>query len=210
METLAKVGLELSTTKTKITHIDDGFDFLGFHVRKYPNGKLLIKPSKAGIKRFLKTIKEIIKKGVALPTEQLIHALNSRLTGWINYYRSSVSSRVFSVIDNEIYHALMRWALKRHARKGKRWVVNKYLTTIGGDHWRFHCIIKDKAGKKKPLYLKNASDTKIRRHVKIKSAATPFNPLYKEYFEQREEKRIGHKTISNNTHYAGLKTIQPY
>lgn len=104
----------------------------------------------------------------------------------------------------------MRWVLKRHARKGKRWVVNKYFTTLGGDHWRFHCVIKDKTGKKKPLYLKNASDTKIRRHVKIKSSATPFNPLYKEYFEQREEKRIRRKTISKMTHAAGLKIIQPY
>ncbi len=81
VEALAKVGLELSIAKTKITHIDDGFDFLGFSVRKYKNGKLLIKPSKAGIKRFLQTVKEIIKKGVALPTEQLIYNLNNRLTG---------------------------------------------------------------------------------------------------------------------------------
>lgn len=210
VEALAKVGLELSTAKTKITYIDDGFDFLGFNVRKYKNGKLLIKPSKAGIKRFLKTIKEIIKKGVALPTEQLIHALNSRLTGWTNYYRSSVSSRVFSMIDNEIYHALMRWALKRHARKGKRWIVNKYFTTFGEDHWRFHCIIKDKAGKKKSLYLKNASDTKIRRHIKIKSDATPFNPLYKDYFAGREQERIRRRSTSNLAHYAGRKIIQPY
>lgn len=209
-QALAKVGLALSPTKTKIIHINDGFDFLGFNVRKYKNGKLLIKPAKANIKRFLKEIRTTIKKGVALPTETLIRTLNSRLTGWVNYYRTSVSSKVFSAIDNEIYLALMRWALKRHARKGKRWIVNKYFTTLGGDHWRFHCIIKDKAGKKKPLYLKTASDTKIRRHIKIKSAATPFNPLYKEYFEQLEEKRIRRKTIINDKNSAGLKIIQPY
>jgi len=209
-EALAQVGLELSITKTKITHIDDGFDFLGFHVRKYKNGKLLIKPSKAGVKRFLKTIKEIIKKGAAWPTEKLIYNLNNRLIGWTQYYRSSVSSKVFSMIDNEIYLALMRWAFKRHARKGKPWIVKKYFTTLGKDRWRFHCITKDKAGKKKPLYLKNASDTKIRRHIKIKSAATPFNPSYKEYFEQREQERKRRKAISNLAHYAGLKIIQPY
>ena len=210
VEALAKVGLELSTTKTKITHIEDGFDFLGFNVRKYPNGKLLIKPSKAGVKRFLKSIKEIIKKGIAWPTEQLIRTLNNSLTGWTNYYRSSVSSKVFSTIDHEIYLALMRWACKRHARKGKRWIVKKYFTTLGGDNWRFHCITKDKAGKKKPLYLKNASDTKIRRHIKIKSDATPFNPLYKDYFAQREQERIRRRSTSNLAHYAGLKMIQPY
>lgn len=210
VKALAKVGLELSTTKTKITHIEDGFDFLGFNVRKYPNGKLLIKPSKAGLKRFLKTIKEIIKKRVAWPTDKLIYTLNNCLTGWTNYYRSSVSSKVFSLIDNEIFQALMRWAYKRHARKGKRWIVKKYFTTLKGDHWRFHCKIKDKDGKQKLLYLKNASDTKIRRHIKIKSAATPFNPLYKEYFEQREQERIRRKAVNKFAHSTGLKIIQPY
>lgn len=210
VEALAKVGLELSATKTKITHIEDGFDFLGFSVRKYKNGKLLIKPSKAGIKRFLKSIKEIIKQGVAWPTEKLIHTLNNRLTGWANYYQSSVSSEAFSTIDHEIFKALMRWACKRHARKGKRWIVKKYFTTLRGNHWRFHCKIKDKEGKQRPLYLKNASDTKIRRHIKIKSAATPFDPLYREYFIQREQERIRRKTISNFAHSTGLKIVQPY
>ena len=77
-EALAKVGLELSSTKTRITHINDGFDFLGFNVRKYNNGKLLIKPAKANVKRFLNEIRTIIKKGVALPTDKLIHTLNTR------------------------------------------------------------------------------------------------------------------------------------
>jgi RNA-directed DNA polymerase len=207
---LAKVGLELSISKTKITHINDGFDFLGFNVRKYKDGKLLIKPSKAGIKRFLKIIREIIKKGIAWPTEQLIHALNNRITGWANYYRTSVSSEVFSTIDHEIFLALKRWTFKRHASKGKRWIMKKYYTTLGGDHWRFYCKTKDKAGNQKLLYLKHASDTKIRRHVKIKSAATPFDPLYKNYFEQREKDRVLRKTISNLSHTAGLRIIQPY
>lgn len=210
VDRLAKVGLELSKTKTKITHIDDGFDFLGFNIRKYPNGKLLIKPAKESIKQFLKEIRIIIKKSVALPTEQLIYNLNSRLRGWVNYYRTSVSSKVFARIDHEIIQALLRWAYKRHARKGKRWIVKKYFTTLKGNNWRFHCMIRDKEGKTKPLYLQNASDTKIRRHVKIKSEATPFNPKYKDYFKQREEERKRRKTISNYSDTAGLRIIQPY
>jgi RNA-directed DNA polymerase len=189
---------------------NDGFDFLGFNVRKYENGKLLIKPSKESIKRLLKKIKEIIKKGIALPTELLIHSLNNCITGWVNYFRSSVSSDVFSTIDHEIFLALMRWGYKRHPRKGKRWIVKHYFTTLGGDHWRFYCKSKDKTGKQKLLYLKHASDTKIRRHVKIKSAATPFNPLYKNYFEQREKDRVLRKAISNLSHTAGLRVIQSY
>lgn len=209
VQALSEVGLELSTTKTKITNIDDGFDFLGFNVRKYKSGKLLIKPSKASIKRFLKTIKETIKTGMASPTDKLIHALNSRLIGWTNYYRSVVSSKVFSIIDKEIFLALMRWACRRHSRKGKKWIVNKYFTTIKGDHWRFHCKVKDKDGKNKLLYLKKANDTKIRRHVKIRSAAKLFDPLYKKYFEQRGKMHIQRKAIGNYEHSAGSKTIQP-
>ena len=114
------------------------------------------------------------------------------------------------MIDRYVFQTLMLMMCKRHARKGKQWIVKKYFTTVRGNQWRFYCTIKDKDGKQKPLYLRNASDTKIRRHVKIKSAATPFDPLYKEYFEQREQKRIQRNTISNFTDSAGLKIIQPY
>jgi len=209
-EALKVVGLELSMSKTKITSITDGFDFLGFHFRKYPCGKLLIKPSKAGIQRFLKEVKLVIKKSDALPTDKLIHTLNSRITGWVNYYRTCIASRVFAQIDSVIFQALMSWGLKRHARKGKPWIVKKYFTSRGGDNWTFYCITKDKHGKAKPLYLKNAADTKIRRHIKIKSDANPFNPLYREYFDKREKDREQRSMIINDTSSTGLRTIQPY
>lgn len=104
----------------------------------------------------------------------------------------------------------MRMLCKRHARKGKKWIVRHYFTTYRGDRWRFHCMTKDKKGNKKPFYLKKATDTKIRRHIKIVSTATPFNPLYKDYFKQREQKRIRREANSNLTHSAGLKIIQSY
>ena len=209
VKSLSAVGLELSEAKTKITHIDDGFDFLVFNVRKY-NGKLLIKPSKAGIKRFLTTMKEVIKRGVTLPTENLIYTLNNRLIGWVNYYRSVVSSDVFYRIDHEILKTLLRWAYKRHARKGKKWIVKKYFISIEGNHWRFYCKTKSKDNKEKLLFLKHAGDTKIRRHIKIKSDATPFDPLYKDYFEQREQRRLHRNTFSKPKCSVGVKIIQSY
>lgn len=66
---------------------------------------------------------------------------------------------------------------------------SKYYTTLGGDNWRFHCIVKDKHGNKKPLYLKRASDTLIRLHIKVKSEANPFDPRFREYFMQRAKKQ---------------------
>lgn len=188
VEFLGNVGLELSREKTKITPIENGFDFLGFSIRKYKNGKLLIKPSKENIKRFLREIKELIRKSAALPADKLIHALNEKLTGWTNYYRSVVSSEIFSRIDHELFMSLKRWSFKRHARKGIRWCVKHYWKSHKGDNWRFYCMTKDKEGNKKTLLLKRAKDTKICRHVKIKASANPFDPSYKDYFVKRDSK----------------------
>lgn len=123
---LREVSLELSTEKSRITKIEDGFDFLGFNIRKYHGEKLLIKPSKASIKPILKDVRAVIKSSIALPTEILIHRLNQKIRGWTNYYRGAVSSQVFTKIDSEIYSALKHWCLKRHARKGKSWIIKKF------------------------------------------------------------------------------------
>ncbi len=203
---LKEVGLELSIEKSKITKIEDGFNFLGFNVRKYSGGKLLIKPSKASIKTFLEDVRAIIKSAIALPTEILIRQLNQKITGWTNYYKGGVSSKVFAKIDFEIYSALKNWCLKRHARKGKHWISRKYFTALAGDNWRFHCTIKDKEGNKKTLYLKRATDTHIRRHIKVKAEANPFNPRFKEYFKERE-KKIRKANLPTHAATAGLHSI---
>ena len=88
--------------------------------------------------------------------------------------------------------------------------MKKYLTKVGGDNWRFHCVVKDKVGVKKPLYLKQATDTHIRRHKKIKADANPFDPSYAEYFAQRKKERYTRLINSNKTESAGLRIIQPY
>jgi RNA-directed DNA polymerase len=201
---LGKVGLELSIEKSKITRIEKGFDFLGFNIRKYPCGKLLIKPSKASIKAFREGIRTTIKSASALPTEILIHQLNQKITGWTNYYKGAVSSKIFASIDSTTFLALKQWCLKRHARKGKAWIFRKYFTTLGGDNWRFHCLIKGKDGNKKPLYLKRASDTLIRRHIKVKAEANPFDPRFTDYFKERKEKNRKAKLLTPAA-TAGLK-----
>ncbi|WP_010301934.1 group II intron reverse transcriptase/maturase [Candidatus Odyssella thessalonicensis] len=208
-EFLKTVGLELSTEKTKITPIGKGFDFLGFTIRKYKNGKVLTKPSKTNIKRFLKEIKIFIRKGAALPTDRLIHALNEKIMGWTIYYRI-VSSKVFTQIDHELFQALKRWALKTHSRKGIKWIIKHYWKSHKGDNWRFYCLIKDKEGKKQTLFLKRAIDTKIRRHIKIVAKSNPFDPFYKDYFAKRELEKQRRRKLSYDTELTGLKIIQPY
>ena len=182
---LKERGLELSTEKTKITHVDDGFDFLGFNVRKY-KGKLLIKPSKGNIKGFLDTIRVLIKSNATVRTEELIRQLNPKIRGWANYYRHAVAKATFSYVDDCIFKALMRWINRRHPEKNAQWRNKKYFRTQGMRRWIFSVKVKNKKGDYSFLDLFTASQLPIRRHVKIRAEANPYDPQYVEYFSERE------------------------
>ena len=185
IESLKEVGLELSQEKSKITHIDKGFNFLGFNVRKY-RGTLLIKPSKDNINIFLKDIRSTIKANYSAKTENLINLLNPKIRGWANYFRGSVSSKAYSYVDDVIYKALRSLMLHRHPNKSKSWIVRKYFISRELSNWNFHAMIKDKNGNKIPLYLYHASETPIERHIKITSEAHPYDPKFRDYFKHRE------------------------
>jgi len=182
-------GLVLSKEKTKITHIKEGFDFLGVNTRKYRNGKLIQKPAKDSVKRFMNDIRETIKRNGAVKTEVLIHLLNSKLIGWANYYRHYCSKKTFGDIAHKLFPLLLRWGIRRHQRKGKWWVVNKYFRTKGHQHWIFSTKVKDKLFNTVYLDLKEISHIPIRRHVKIVADATPFDPAYDKYFRIRQARR---------------------
>src|SRR3982075_3364920 len=107
---LQERGLELSPTKTVITHVEHGFDFLGQNVRRYPNGKLLIKPSKKNVKTFLDGVRRTIKAALGSSAAALIEELNRKTRGWANYHRHVVSKRMFTYVDHAIFSRLWRWA----------------------------------------------------------------------------------------------------
>ena len=180
---LAERGLELSEEKTLITHIDDGFDFLGFNVRKY-NNVLLIKPSKKCVKKFLDSIRYTIESNKSCTQETMIRLLNPKITGWANYYKSGVSSEIFQRVDDQIYRKLWQWAKRRHPKKSKKWVLNRYFHSYKGRNWRF-LVVLNKNNKEDVFPLKLAFETKIVRHKKIKSEANPFDAEWKDYFEER-------------------------
>src|ERR1700730_9731275 len=116
-QVLHERGLELSPATTVITHVEKGFDFLGQNVRKYPNGKLLIKPSKKNIKTFLDGIRGNIKAALGMSAADLIDWLNPKIRGWSNYHRHVVSKRVFSRVDNAIFICLWQWARRTHPKQ---------------------------------------------------------------------------------------------
>jgi RNA-directed DNA polymerase len=177
-------GLELSAEKTVITHIDEGFDFLGQNVRKY-KGKLLITPSKKKVAAFLTKVRTIIKENKQATPGHLILQLNPIIRGWANYHRHVVSKDTFNDVDHAIFEALWSWAMRRHPNKGKKWVKDKYFLPIEGRKWVFSGKVMGKDGAIRPIQLLRAVDTPIERHTKIQSAANPYDPQWEPYFEQR-------------------------
>lgn len=98
-------GLELSEEKTMITHINEGFDFLGQNVRKY-NGKNISRPSKTNVETFLANIAEVVKANRGATSGQLIMLLNPKIRGWANYHRHAASKRTFNRVNSAIFRLL--------------------------------------------------------------------------------------------------------
>jgi RNA-directed DNA polymerase len=181
-------GLSLAQEKTHITHIDTGFKFLGFNIRKY-KGKLLIKPDKSSVKSVLDKVRVIIKSHPTAKTENLIRQLNPIIWGWTNYFRQAVSKKIFSYVDSQIFQMLMKWIDRRHPQKNHNWKHRRYFTTVGLlSRWNVFAIGKDRQGKAKAHFLLKAASTPIKRHVKIRKEANPFLPEFAKYFLKRGEK----------------------
>lgn len=186
---LAERGLVLSPEKTKITHIREGFDFLGWHIRKY-NGKLLMKPSKANVKAHLDKIREVIKANKTAKQANLIRLLNPVLRGWANYHRHVVAKETFNRVDHHVWSMLWRWAARRHPNKGALWVKEKYFKTRHTRNWVFAATEEKEDGTKRELILLKESDTPIQRHIKIKANANPHDPHWERYFTSRWGKKM--------------------
>jgi RNA-directed DNA polymerase len=186
---LAERGLQLSKEKTTVTHISEGFDFLGQNVRKY-GGKLLIKPSAKNVKAFLTGVRETMRANRSVKQEALISLLNPMIRGWANYHRHVVAKAMYAEVDHHIWQALWRWARRRHPNKSRQWVRQKYFRTQGDRHWVFAAQARGYNGEPRMLPLISASDTRIVRHVRVKSDANPFDPAWDSYFAERRAKRM--------------------
>jgi RNA-directed DNA polymerase len=189
---LSTRGLELSPEKTSITHIDKGFDFLGVNIRKY-SGKLLIKPSKKNVKACLDKVRNAIKDNKAAKQINLINLLNPIIRGWANYHKSVVAKETFNHVDDEIWKSLWQWANRRHPDKSPVWITKKYFKTVGSRNWAFAVEDREKLypnGKPLVISLFRASDTPIKRHIKIRGEANPFDPKFETYFEERSTSKM--------------------
>ncbi|SCU78764.1 RNA-directed DNA polymerase (Reverse transcriptase Retron-type) (fragment) [Cupriavidus necator] len=186
---LGWIGLTLSTEKTRIVNIADGFDFLGWNFRKY-SGKLLIKPSKKNVQAFYRNVKEVISVKKTAKQDDLIRLLNPMLRGWAQYHRPVVATAAFTKMEHQIFCALWRWAKRRHRGKNAEWVRKKYFATIEARNWVFGTTTVDKKGDPFWLELYSLAGTQIRRHKKVRADYHPFDPAQEMYGEKLRQTRM--------------------
>jgi len=175
-------GLELSEQKTVLTHIQEGFNFLGHTVRKYGD-KLLITPAKSKVQSLRDKISRLIQSASAYTQEALLRQLNPLLRGWANYYRHGAAKATFAKLDYYVVCKLWRWAARRHPDKNCAWRKAKYFRA--GNDGVFSVRVQRAEGESRVLKLYRLASTPIQRHIKVRGAANPYDPHYIEYFEQR-------------------------
>jgi RNA-directed DNA polymerase len=185
---LAQRGLRLSPAKTRVTHIDQGFDFLGWNFRKY-SGTLLIKPSKKNVQTFYGKVKGIVKANAMVKQAELIKLLNPVLRGWAQYHHPVVAKETFSKLDSLLWWRLTRWARRRHPKKSPRWVAEKYWSTVDGrSEFAVRIPTEDDTPRWARLY--RLADTEIVRHRKVMGGFNPFDPQWEAYGEDLCAKRM--------------------
>lgn len=186
---LATRGLRLAAAKTKIVHINEGFDFLGWNFRKYEE-KLLIKPSKKNAQAFYEKLRKIIGESLGMKQEDLIRLLNRILRGWAQYHSPVVAKQAFTRMQSLLFWRLMRWAKRRHPNKNAEWISRKYWRTIEGQSWVFATDVVNEDGNKETVQLYSLASTVIERHTKIKGAYHPYDQDWELYGETLRQNRM--------------------
>ncbi|MGX7733172.1 group II intron reverse transcriptase/maturase [Rhodococcus sp. 2H158] len=194
---LAPRGLTFNEDKTRIVHLEeDGFDFLGFNVRRYRGGqspgKLLIKPSPAAVKRVRHRLAVEMRRLRGSNARAVIARLNPIIRGWTSYYRGAVSSQIFTSLDAYMWRLTYRWARRCHPKKSRHWVTSRYFG-------RFHKFRNDRWVFGDPqhpygedgdtiAYLAKFAWTDIVRHPLVASGASPDDPDLRDYWIKRRRK----------------------
>ncbi len=176
-------GLVFNEDKTRIVHLDDGLNFLGFNVRRY-RGKLLIKPSKAAVKRIRARLTAEMRALRGHNAQMVLIRLNPIIRGWSAYYRHAVSARVFNELDSHVWKPTYRWAKLTHPHKGKRWITSRYFGAFNSarrDRWVF-------GDRDSGAYLMKFAWTKITRHTLVKGWASPDDPVLTDYWVARRRR----------------------
>lgn len=200
-EWLRPRGLSLNEDKTRIARLSEGFDFLGFNVRKFQGGKLIIRPNREAVARAKQRIRETARRYRGANESALMHALTPFIKGWSTYYRSVSSSRTFTDLDDYTYTVLRRWALRHHPSKSGKWVADRYwgqFNKNSRDRWVF-------GDRETGFYLQKFAWTKIVRHTLVKGRASVDDPELREYWANRTRRRVYPKSDKRTNVYLAAR-----
>jgi RNA-directed DNA polymerase len=177
-------GLAFNEAKTRIVHLSQGFDFLGFSIRRYPNGKLLTKPSKEAMRRIRERLSAEATAMRGANADALIARLNPVITGWAAYYRIGVSKRAYNALDAHLWRLAWKWANFSHPNKPRRWIITRHFGMFNParqDKWVF-------GSRDTGFYLRKFAWTKIVRHRMVAGRASPDDPALTGYWRQRRRR----------------------
>ena len=177
-------GLAFNQAKTQIIHLSDGVDFLGFGIRRYPNGKPLTKPGKDALRQIRKRLAAEMRALRGSNADAVIARLNPIITGWTAYYRIGVSKRAFNDLDAYLWKLVWKWARFTHPNKPKRWIIHQYFGMFNParqDKWVF-------GSRETGFYLRKFAWTRIVRHRMVAGRASPDDPALAGYWDQRRRR----------------------
>ena len=177
-------GLVFNEAKTRIVPLSAGFDFLGFNLRRYQNGKLLIKPGVMAIKRFRKRLAKEFRALRGSNITAVLAKIVPIIRGWVAYYRMVVSARAFHDLTGYLWKLTYKWACWSHPNKPKDWIVGRYFgkfAKLRNDRWVF-------GDRNTGAYLPKPAWTTIVRHTLVKGGASPDDPALARYWAQRRQK----------------------
>jgi RNA-directed DNA polymerase len=179
-EWLASRGLAFNEDKTRLVTLEEGFDFLGFNVRRY-RGKLLVKPSKAAIRRVRERLRTEMRSLRGANAAAVLKRLTPIIRGWAAYYRSAVSSETFKTLDDYLWKLTYKWASYNHSNKPRFWVSARYFGMFNPsrrDRWVF-------GDRESGAYLPKFAWTRIVRHRMVKGTASPDDHTLAAYWAER-------------------------
>ena len=180
---LAPRGLAFNDDKTRVVSLGEGYDFLGFNVRRY-RGKLLIKPSQAAIRRIRERLRTELRSLRGSNAQAVLKRLNPIIRGWAAYYRTQVAAETFGKLDSYLWRLTWKWATISHPNKPAHWVFAQYFgkfNKVRRDRWVFGSRVSGS-------YMHRFAWTNIVRHQIVKHRASPDDPELADYWAWRRRK----------------------
>jgi RNA-directed DNA polymerase len=131
-EVLSEIGLRLAVDKTRVVHIDEGFDFLGFRIQRYrqrgSDRKLIYTfPSKKSLQRIRRKVKAVTKQITHQPVDELLTRLSRMVRGWAQYFRHGSSSKAYHDLQHFLWWRFWEWLKNKHPHTSKRWIIRRYF-----------------------------------------------------------------------------------